>query len=658
MVCIAQCDKLRCAAKLLHPALFQFNDPGSKSTYQRFRQECHFLSAIKHPNIVQYLGTSHDTELSQLVLLMELMDENLTTFLARSSAPLPLHTQVNITQDIVVALDYLHSNSIAHRDLSSNNVLLIAGKRAKLTDFGMSKLVEDMSCRHSPCTHCPGTAVYMAPEALRTPPIYSKKLDCFSVGVLIVQIITRKFPFPSLAKKCIEYPSSPTGMIEIPVPELQRREEDVSLVGPDHVLRPLALSCLQDIDVKRSTASEMCEVIVRVKSSGEYLESLQEEEERRREGEGEGGREGGGEDGGGGSGWGVGGRASTIEKELEAQREHFLGELQALRTRVDCLSFQLQEKESEAAKLQDQLEAVYQDVRQRDEALLHSEGRIEELSRALREGSADVDLLRVDNLKLSEDLKDLQQEKRDSKSREGEDVQKRIVFLQYQLQSKEDKQDALEQQMREERKRVEEKARLVEEQREEMQRLRVELEHWKTEANARRPAPQDSQEWGQTGGGGGGPLNNNNFVAAIPLGGGQNNQICDDLPQWGSTSGSGSGRQGNSPPKGPPMILGAVVGGQQTTAESPSGSSGRGTRGGRRVVPATHSSSSPTNMAALEADMEQKKHELEKVLAALEAERQDSRALRCRVRELESQVQGAGSMEGGGLQYRVLNRVS
>ena len=185
-VCKAMCDNLPCAAKILHRTLFQFTAPRTTSVMQKFEQECRLLSAIKHPHIVQYLGTYHDPESKLPVLLMELMDESLTQFLERSHEPLPYHTEVNLCHDIVLALSYLHSNGIIHRDLSSNNVLLIAGSRAKVTDFGMVKLYDvNRSTAHlTPLTLCPGTTVYMPPEALRDRPAYTDKLDSFSLGVL------------------------------------------------------------------------------------------------------------------------------------------------------------------------------------------------------------------------------------------------------------------------------------------------------------------------------------------------------------------------------------------------------------------------------------------------------------------------------------------
>ena len=275
-VCKAKCGQLPCAAKLLHDTMFGNNDPGIQRFVERFEQECQFLRMIKHPNIVQFLGTVREPQSQRLALLMELMDESLTRFLERSTGPLPYHTQLNICHGVALALAYLHSNDIIHRDLSSNNVLLIGeGSRAKVTDFGMSKLI-GMNPRMTPAqTLCPGTPVYMPPEALVNPPRYSNKLDCFSHGVLTIQIVTRQFPNPTDATTTVEDARSPTGEINIPVPERERRKKDIDLVDPNHPLLPLALHCLKERATLRPSADELCGRLATLKSQPRYASSLE-----------------------------------------------------------------------------------------------------------------------------------------------------------------------------------------------------------------------------------------------------------------------------------------------------------------------------------------------------------------------------------------------
>ena len=195
-VCKAKCDGLLCAAKIMHPTLFDLRDPGTESYLRKFREECHLLSLARHPNVVQYLATYYDPDTRLPVLLMELCDESLTAFLERSPGPLSYHIQLNICHDITLALVYLHSNGLIHRDLTGNNVLMIAGTRAKITDFGMSKLAT-VNPRRTALTLCPGNLLYMSPEALDEAKTYTAKLDIFSFGVIVIQILTRQFPNPT-----------------------------------------------------------------------------------------------------------------------------------------------------------------------------------------------------------------------------------------------------------------------------------------------------------------------------------------------------------------------------------------------------------------------------------------------------------------------------
>ena len=136
------------------------------------------MSAIRHPNIVQYLGMLKDIDTHLPVLLMELMDDNLTHFLESSTQPIPYHIQVNICHDITLALSFLHSNNIVHRDLSSNNVLLISNVRAKVADFGMASLSDlNPQATNFTNTMCPGADAYMPPEAVQEKLLYTENLD-------------------------------------------------------------------------------------------------------------------------------------------------------------------------------------------------------------------------------------------------------------------------------------------------------------------------------------------------------------------------------------------------------------------------------------------------------------------------------------------------
>ena len=211
---------------------------------------------------------------------MELMDESLTRFLEQSTGPLSYHTQLNICHDVALALAYLHSNDIIHRDLSSNNVLLIGeGSRAKVTDFGMSKF-EGMNPRMTPLTMCPGTTAYMPPEGLVTPPQYSNKLDCFSHGVLTIQIVTRQFPNPGDAQVTVQNARYPTGKVHVPVPERERREKDINLVDPNHPLLPLALHSLKEDDTERPSADELCGRLATLKGEQMYTRSVEQSREQ------------------------------------------------------------------------------------------------------------------------------------------------------------------------------------------------------------------------------------------------------------------------------------------------------------------------------------------------------------------------------------------
>lgn len=283
-VCKALCDDLLCAAKLIHPTLNVRHQQGAlphqehRLPIERFERECEFLHAMRHPNIIQYLGVCQDNATGQRALLMELMDDNLTHYLESWPQPIPYHVQVDICHDVAMALSFLHNNNITHRDLSGKNILLRMGNiRAKVTDFGMARL-GDMVPQYNNMysnTMCPGTDVYMPPEAVQEQPVYSEKIDCFSFGVVGLQIMTRLFPKPGKRHQRVEgdHRGFPGETIMVCVREVDRRRDHINRVDPNHHLLPITLDCLRDRDGERPTAKQICERVAILKETRTYKES-------------------------------------------------------------------------------------------------------------------------------------------------------------------------------------------------------------------------------------------------------------------------------------------------------------------------------------------------------------------------------------------------
>lgn len=265
----ANCDQLECAAKIMHTALSSPHNEGVQTALDKFKEEIELLRNIRHPNIVQYLTSMLEPGTGHPVLFMELCDENLTSYLER--LPPPYHEQISICCDVSIALAHLHTNKLYHRDLSSNNVLLKRGQ-AKITDFGMSKIAE-----FRPTTICPGNPLYMPPEALKEPPDYTAKLDVFSLGVLMVQIMTQKFPQPSNRYASEKVPPSsqfPDGEIHRLVPEAVRRSNHLKLIAESHPLKQVALVCLSDKQEGRPSAHDLSNDLLNLKAKQSYTTSL------------------------------------------------------------------------------------------------------------------------------------------------------------------------------------------------------------------------------------------------------------------------------------------------------------------------------------------------------------------------------------------------
>ena len=236
-----------CAIKLLHHTALeiQANLPaglGNETAIKAFDRECAFLRSIKHRNIVRHLSTDEHPTSGSTVLVTELMDYNLRSYLSDlGDKSLTSYHQLRLSKDIATGLAFIHCKQIIHRDLCGDNILLTLRQpvpMAKISDFGMSRLVDPSRMSHT-LTAVAHRMGYLPPEALRLDDEkYDQRLDVFSLGVIMVQIVCK---------------------VET-VKTVKDRLFHVQQIPEAHVLKPVINNCLKERMERRPYAGDICKL--------------------------------------------------------------------------------------------------------------------------------------------------------------------------------------------------------------------------------------------------------------------------------------------------------------------------------------------------------------------------------------------------------------
>ena len=176
------------AVKVLRPELAATLGP------ERFFREIEVAARLQHPHILPL----HDSGEAGgfLYFVMPYVDgHNLRHRLTRQGE-LPIHDAVRILSEVADALAYAHGQRVVHRDIKPDNVL-ISGRHALVTDFGVAKAVSEATGRHQLTSAgiALGTPAYMAPEQAAADPHLDHRVDIYALGVLGYELLIGRPPF-------------------------------------------------------------------------------------------------------------------------------------------------------------------------------------------------------------------------------------------------------------------------------------------------------------------------------------------------------------------------------------------------------------------------------------------------------------------------------
>ena len=166
---------------------------------ERFKQEAISASHIEHDNIVDII-TLDSTDEGHLYIVMELLRGQSLADALKQSAPLSIERALTITYQICRSVHAAHEEGIIHRDLKPENVFLTRKGEAefvKILDFGISKIhdAESDRVRITKTGQFLGTPLYMSPEQAKGDPDPDRRIDIYSLGVILYEMLEGKTPF-------------------------------------------------------------------------------------------------------------------------------------------------------------------------------------------------------------------------------------------------------------------------------------------------------------------------------------------------------------------------------------------------------------------------------------------------------------------------------
>ncbi|MFL6182841.1 MAG: Stk1 family PASTA domain-containing Ser/Thr kinase [Actinomycetes bacterium] len=175
------------ALKVMHPSFAE--DPDFVA---RFTREARAAARLANPHIVKVFDQGHDG--SVIYLAMEYVPSRTLRDLLNDRGRLPINEALSIIEPVLQALAAAHAETVVHRDVKPENVLLGTDGNIYVTDFGLARATNAASTQHMTSGLLLGTVAYLSPEQVK-PGVSDERSDVYAAGIVLYEMLTGTPPF-------------------------------------------------------------------------------------------------------------------------------------------------------------------------------------------------------------------------------------------------------------------------------------------------------------------------------------------------------------------------------------------------------------------------------------------------------------------------------
>jgi eukaryotic-like serine/threonine-protein kinase len=245
------------ALKMIDPFLAR-----DESFLKRFKTEAKALAKLENPNIVSVYAL-RETKVG-VFMVMEYVKARTVSERMRENGKLSLKETLAVTKQLLNAIGHAHSVGVIHRDIKPNNILLCDNGNVKVMDFGLAKVIQDLSSQVTMTQTAAGTLYYMSPEQIKGLKNVDNRSDIYSIGMTIYEMAAGRTPFD---KTRVEYEIQKQ-IIDGDIPS----PADFNPAIPKALVKIIRKSINKDPDKRYQNIKELLDALSEITVNDEILE--------------------------------------------------------------------------------------------------------------------------------------------------------------------------------------------------------------------------------------------------------------------------------------------------------------------------------------------------------------------------------------------------